>query len=59
MAKKKSREADDKLPIELLRAVEIDEWLEVERLRPDDGALSRIAARFRPPLEWFDEEDVL
>lgn len=45
--------------IELLRAAERTEWLEVERLTPPDDVLNRIAQRFTPPKEWFDEEDVL
>ena len=45
--------------IELLRAEERAEWLEVEKLTPPDDVLNRIAERFTPPREWFEEEDVL
>lgn len=44
---------------ELLRAIEREEWSQIEQLVPGDAALSRIAGRFRPPPEWFNEEDVL
>jgi hypothetical protein len=45
--------------VELLRAEERDQWLEVEKLIPADEALNRITERFTPPREWFEEEDVL
>ncbi len=44
--------------IERIRAHEIDEWREIERLTPSDQRLKRIADRFVPPTEWFDEEDL-
>lgn len=37
---------------------EIEQWLELERMTPSEQVLKRIADRFTPPAEWFQEEDL-
>jgi hypothetical protein len=44
--------------IEAMYQSELEQWLELERMTPSEQVLQRIAKRFVPPREWFEEEDL-
>ncbi|OYV80158.1 MAG: hypothetical protein B7Z73_19085 [Planctomycetia bacterium 21-64-5] len=44
--------------IEEMYQSELEQWLELERTTPSERVLQRIAKRFVPPAEWFEEGDL-